>query len=77
VIPEEALVPVQDRQYLFVIEEGLARQRQVRIGRRSPGKVEILQGLSAGEEVVVEGTQGLREGTQVEIVQRRDPGATD
>lgn len=77
VIPEEALVPVQDRQYLFVIEEGLARQRQVRIGRRSPGKVEILQGLSAGEEVVVEGTQGLREGTPVEIVQRRDAGAAD
>jgi len=72
VIEEGAMVPVQDRQYVYVVEDGIARQRQVRIGRRSPGRVEVTEGLQAGEVIVVEGTQSLRDGAPVEIVESRD-----
>jgi len=72
VIAEGALVPVQDRQYVYVVEDGMVRQRQVRIGRRSPGRVEVSEGLRAGEIIVVEGTQSLRDGMTVEIVERRE-----
>jgi membrane fusion protein (multidrug efflux system) len=65
VIPEEALVPEQNRQFVFVVAEGKAIKREVRIGARRPGSVEIADGLAAGERIVVEGTVRLRDGSLV------------
>ena len=65
VIPEQCIVPEQDRKYVFVIENDTAEKRQVTTGRRREGEVEILAGLASGEIVVVEGTQKLDEGTPV------------
>jgi membrane fusion protein (multidrug efflux system) len=68
-IPEAALMPEQSRQFLFVVEDGRAIRREVRIGRREPGRVEIVAGLKSGERVVVEGTQKVREGAAVRELQ--------
>ena len=65
VIPEEALVPETDKQFVFVINDGVAAKREVKIGRRTPGSVEIVAGITAGERVVTEGTQSIRDGSQV------------
>jgi len=35
------------------------------VGRRRPGEVEVLQGLSVGDEVIIEGTQKVRDGVAV------------
>jgi membrane fusion protein (multidrug efflux system) len=64
-IPEAALVPEGDRQFVFVERDGKARRVEVAIGRRTPGEVEILQGLEPGARVVVEGTQKIVDGTPV------------
>ena len=64
VIPEEALTPEAERQYVFVVADGKAQRREVRIGGRRPGSVEILAGLEAGERVIVEGTQKVRDGAR-------------
>jgi membrane fusion protein, multidrug efflux system len=65
IIPEAALVPVQNRQFVFVIRDGVAERREIITGRRRVGSVEVVQGLNAGEEVVVEGTQKVRPGSPV------------
>jgi membrane fusion protein (multidrug efflux system) len=75
VVPEEALVPEQNRQYVFVVDGGTAQRREVRIGARSPGNVEILSGLTAGERVIVEGTVKVREGGAVRDLAMAGPGA--
>lgn len=68
-IPEQAIVPQQSRQFVYVVtSEGRVERREVRTGRRRPGEVEILEGLSTGERVVAEGTQKARAGEPVEIV---------
>jgi membrane fusion protein (multidrug efflux system) len=64
-VPEEALVPDADKQFVFVVAAGKAEKREVRIGRRAPGSVEIAAGLASGERVVVEGTQNVRDGAPV------------
>jgi membrane fusion protein (multidrug efflux system) len=69
VIPEEALVPEQARQFVYVPAEGKASKREIRIGRRQPGRVEVLEGLREGERVVVEGTLKLRDGATIREVQ--------
>jgi membrane fusion protein, multidrug efflux system len=65
-VPEQALVPSQQRQLLFIVEDGVAREREVRTGRRAPGRVEIVDGLDEGETFIVEGTQRVRDGTRVQ-----------
>lgn len=65
VVPEEALVPEQNRQFVYVVANGNAEKREVRTGLRRPGSVEITEGLRAGERIVVEGTVKLREGGPV------------
>ncbi len=70
VIPEEALTPEAERQYVFVVADGKAQRREVRIGVRRPGSVEVLAGLEAGERVIVEGTQKVRDGMVVRASDR-------
>ena len=73
-IPEEALVPEQARQFVYVVADGRVSKREVQIGRREPGRVEVAQGLREGERVVTEGTLKLREGTPVrELVAATGP----
>ncbi len=70
VLPEKALVPVEDRQYVFVVEDGKVRQQEVKIGVRRPGKVQVLSGLEAGEQVVTEGTLRVRNNSAVRVLNK-------
>lgn len=66
-LPEAAIVSENDRHFVYVIENQRAYQREVTTGRRRPGEVEILAGLTPHDQVVVEGTLNLREGTLVHV----------
>jgi membrane fusion protein, multidrug efflux system len=72
-IPEAALVPEQSRQFVFVVVDGRAVRREVQIGQREPGRVEVVAGLQAGEQVVVEGTQKVRDGAVVRAAEMPPP----
>jgi membrane fusion protein (multidrug efflux system) len=82
VIPEEALVPEKSSQYVFIVRDGVASKREVTIGARQPGSVEVLAGLVAGERVIVEGTIKARDGGPVrdtaaaEVATAQPPGAS-
>ena len=68
ILPEKALLPIQNRQYVFVLTpDNRAKQVEVSIGRRKPGVVEITQGLKPGDEVIVEGLVRLRDGIPVDV----------
>jgi membrane fusion protein, multidrug efflux system len=64
-IPEEALVPEQGKLYVFAVTNGVVARREVSIGRRRPGEVEVTAGLRENERVIIEGTQKVREGSKV------------
>ncbi|MCU0976404.1 MAG: efflux RND transporter periplasmic adaptor subunit [Steroidobacteraceae bacterium] len=65
VVPESAIVPERGKVFVFVVEDGVVERREVATGRREPGRVELLAGAVAGERVIVEGTQKVREGSSV------------
>jgi membrane fusion protein (multidrug efflux system) len=67
VVPEQALVPEQGDMFVFVVKDGTAEKRLVRIGQRRVGSVQIVQGLADGDLVVTEGTQKLRDGARVQV----------
>ncbi len=67
-VPEQALVPEQGDVFVFVLEGDSVAKRLIRTGQRRVGDVQVLQGLSAGDLVVTEGTQKLRDGVRVTVV---------
>ena len=72
VVPEEALVPMGDKQYLFKVVEGpegqtVTQRIEARVGLRQPGKVEILDGLRAGDLVATAGQARLLRGDRVPV----------
>ncbi len=76
VVPEDALLPLQGAFFLWVSKEGKATRRQVGIGVRTPGFVEIRSGVDAGEQVVVGGQERLFEGAPLApTVVERTPAA--
>jgi len=68
VIPEECLVPQGDRQFVLVVAaDNRVERREVSIGTRRPGVVEIVAGLAVGERVITDGTLKARAGSEVSI----------
>jgi membrane fusion protein (multidrug efflux system) len=65
VVPQAALIADQEGVYVFVVEDGKAVMRRVKPGGESGTGVVIDQGLNGGEEVIVQGLQGVRPGTSV------------
>ena len=68
-IPEEAVVVEGDQAYVFLIANGKATRRDVKLGLREPGIVEITHGLKTGDLVITRGIQRVREGSPVEASQ--------
>lgn len=81
VIPEEALLPQGDKQFVIKLLPGAEAQSwttqrvPVQVGLRQPGKAEITSGLQAGDTVVTAGQQRItRNGTSVRVVDLSQPG---
>ncbi len=81
VIPESALVPQGRRQYVWVVrqtendevkddhvESAPVERREVEIGSRREGEIEILEGLEQGDMVVSHGGDRLRQGVRVRLI---------
>jgi len=67
-VPEQAIVPLGDDQYVFKVTDGRAIRVKVEIGQRRDGKVEIVKGLEPTDMVVTAGHLKIRDGVPVTIV---------
>ena len=71
-VDEKAVIPDGDNNYVFVVTRGengaaVAERREVEIGARRVGQVEIVSGLDAGGQVVTDGAMKLRSGQAISI----------
>jgi membrane fusion protein, multidrug efflux system len=66
-IPVSAIIDRPQHRTCFVVNEQKAEERIVQTGLEADGWVEIIDGLSTGEQVVIEGQQQLKTGTPVKI----------
>jgi membrane fusion protein, multidrug efflux system len=65
VIPQAALIADQEGVYVFVVEDGKAVVKRIKVGKESGTDVVVESGLSGGEQVIVDGLQGMRAGLPV------------
>ncbi|MGG5808207.1 efflux RND transporter periplasmic adaptor subunit [Falsiroseomonas sp. CW058] len=68
-VAEEALDPLGDRNFVYVIRDNRARRVEIRIGQRLQGEVEVLSGVAATDLVVVRGIQRLRNDAPVRVTE--------
>jgi membrane fusion protein (multidrug efflux system) len=70
VISESALVPLGSNNFVFVLNEadGIVERRQITIGERLVGSVEVLSGLRVGDKLVTHGLQKIRTGQKVKVL---------
>ncbi len=64
-LPEQVIVPKPDGSYVFLAVDGKAELRKVVLGKREPGRVEIVSGVQVGDTVVLDGQIKLRPGIPV------------
>lgn len=64
-LPEQVIVPRADGSYVFLAVDGKAVLRKVTLGKREPGRVEIVSGVAVGDTVVLDGQIKLRPGVPV------------
>lgn len=74
VVPEEAIIFQAAQTYVFALNGDTAHRTSVQTGARRNGMVAVLDGLEAGERVVVRGLHRVRDGGQVTLLKADDGG---
>jgi membrane fusion protein (multidrug efflux system) len=68
-IPAEAVEPGVDGKLVYVVQDGVAHLRRVQIGKRTAQAVQVVDGLAAGEKIVVSGLQQMGDGVTVNVLE--------
>jgi membrane fusion protein, multidrug efflux system len=67
-VPTEAVVPTLKGKKVFVVKNNVAEERVVQSGLRTSDKIQIYEGLSVGDSVVVTGNMQLKPGATVKVL---------
>lgn len=73
IVPEQALVPMGKERFVYRLADGKAVLTKIELGLRRPGEVEIRQGLSAGDAIIIDGQLRLRDGAAVTVIADKPP----
>ncbi|MCK9273147.1 efflux RND transporter periplasmic adaptor subunit, partial [Candidatus Gracilibacteria bacterium] len=66
-VPFSSIISLGQGDYsIFVVKDGIAKTRQVKIGSQNSTQVQILSGVKEGEKVVISGTLDLQDGDKIE-----------
>jgi len=66
-VPIEAVLIGQQKNEIFVFENGIARRKEVTIGKLVGERVEIISGVEKGDKVIIKNSQSLSDGDRVRI----------
>lgn len=76
VVPEISVIQVARDAHVFRLkDDGTVEQVGVSLGQRRRGEVEVVEGLSAGDRIVVDGVVKLRHGSRVTVVEPAAAGS--
>jgi multidrug efflux pump subunit AcrA (membrane-fusion protein) len=67
-LPKAAIRTVDGRAVVFVVNDDRIERRAITVGLENGDHIEVLSGVSAGERVVVEGPQTLKDGDKVKVL---------
>ena len=72
-VPEAAVIFEGATSFVYLVSDNKAVRREVQIGQRRRDLAEVLSGLDSGDLVVQRGTQNLRNGAAVKVIENTAP----
>ncbi|HVP91060.1 MAG TPA: efflux RND transporter periplasmic adaptor subunit [Terriglobales bacterium] len=66
-VPQAAVREDNGKKVVFVVRDGRLERRAVTVGEGRGGNLEIMAGVAAGDAVVIQGPEGLRDGQRVKV----------
>ena len=72
-VPRVAVLDEETERSVFVVEGDQAHRRSVRLGYPKGDRIEVLEGLTGEEQIVIIGQTGLKDGAKVEVIRRGQP----
>jgi RND family efflux transporter MFP subunit len=70
-VPKNAVRSEDGRSVVFVVHDERVERRAIKTGGERGNQLEVLSGISAGERVVIEGPQSLKDGDRIRIQQEQ------
>jgi HlyD family secretion protein len=67
-LPKVAIRTIDGRSVVFVVNDDRLERRAITVGLENGDQIEVLSGVSAGERVVIEGPQSLKDGDKVKVL---------
>jgi membrane fusion protein, multidrug efflux system len=67
VVPQRAIQDLQGKNYVWIVDDGHAQQRDVRLGLRVGSDTQVQEGLKAGDVVIIDGVQHLKPSSLVKV----------
>lgn len=74
-LPREAVLRELQKAHVFVVKDDVAVKRPVTLGLEEGGVIEAMAGVEAGEQVIVAGQGGLKDGSAIKILGLEEPTA--
>lgn len=72
-VPSEAIVSDKNgNEFVYVVENGIAKQKKVKTGLASDLETEIISGVNVGEKVILNPTSSIEDGTKVSVKGGKD-----
>jgi membrane fusion protein (multidrug efflux system) len=68
IVPKRALLKEEERAYVFVVTDGVAKEAELATGFSDADRVEVLSGLGPNDLVVVDGQSRLRDGIKIRVI---------
>ncbi len=77
VIPQNATVDIQDKKFVYVLQaDNTVKYTEIKVSHLDDGRTYIVtEGLKAGDKIVVEGVQALKDGQQITPITRAESEA--
>ena len=69
VISKSVILDRQGNKIVYVVDRGMAVERRIKTGIENKDEVEVLEGLQAKDQLIIEGFETLRNRSQVKVIQ--------
>lgn len=66
-IPLDAVIIGTEEQYVYILKNGQAKKRSIKIGEISDNNIQVTSGLKEGDQIIVKGSKNLIDGEEVHI----------
>ena len=71
-VPESSVTIQGKTAFVYVVNDETVSKKNIQIGKRNFGKISVLDGVSEGDQIVVEGVSKIRDKSKIKIIKQKN-----